>query len=149
MTKQEKAKDLRLRREFHITLEQYNQVLAYQNGACAICGKTHNKKGKKLILSVDHDHKTGQVRGLLCWPCNKAIAIFQDDLDRLRGAVRYFEQVPFTVVLGKEMYTAPGQIGAKKRIKQLAVFNAARKSNGAAQTRQKGRKSSKKQKSIR
>lgn len=146
LNKQEKAKDARLKREFHITLEEFRKVLAYQGGGCAICGKKLNKKGKPLLLAVDHCHTTGLVRGVLCWPCNKGIAVFQDDVDRLRKAALYFEHNPFTVVLGKERYTAPGRVGTKVRIKKLAAFNAAGKGNG--EKKQKGRKSSKKQKSI-
>lgn len=127
MTKKERAKDARLRREFHTTLEEWKKVYNYQKGACYICKHTHNKQGKRLVLSLDHCHTTGLVRGLLCWQCNKAIAMFQDDLDRLRNAVLYFEHNPFTVVLGFERFTAPGKIGTKARKKKLAAFNAARK----------------------
>jgi len=135
MTKQEKAKDARLRREFHITLAEYYKVLDYQQGVCYICKHKYNKKGKPLQLSVDHDHTTGEVRGLLCWPCNKAIAILQDDIERMHNAYLYFKNIPFEVVLGEKRYTAPGKIGAKKRIKQLAAFNAAR---GVGAKKEKG-----------
>lgn len=143
-SKKDRAKDLRLRREFHITLEEYNKVLDYQQGVCYICKRMYNKKGKKLVLSVDHDHKTGEVRGLLCWLCNKAIAILQDDIERMHNAYLYFKNIPFEVVLGEKRYTAPGEIGAKKRLKQLAVFNAAREGNGAAKKSNKIRASRKK-----
>src|SRR5665213_3048143 len=52
-----------------ITEEQYQELLAFQGGRCAICG---NKPGKKR-LAVDHNHKTGEVRGLLCKYCNYRI----------------------------------------------------------------------------
>jgi hypothetical protein len=126
VTKQEKAKDARLKREYHVTLEEWNAVLKWQRGKCAICRRSHGKAGQKLTFSTDHCHKTGLLRGLLCWQCNKAIGVFQDSIDSLRNAVLYFEHNPFTVVLGEPRYTAPGEIGAKKRKKQLAVFNAAR-----------------------
>ncbi len=143
MTKQERAKDLRLRREFHTNLEEWNIVHAYQGKRCFICKRSLNKKGEKLILSLDHCHTSGLLRGLLCWQCNKAIAVFQDDIDRLRNAVLYFEHNPYTEALGHQTFTAPGKIGTKARIKKLAVFNMARKVNGEAKKRQKGRKSSK------
>jgi hypothetical protein len=130
VTKQEKAKDARLRREYHVTLEEWNAVLKWQRYKCAICRRSHGKAGQKLTFSTDHCHKTGLVRGLLCWQCNKAIGVFQDSIDSLRNAVLYFEHNPFTSVLGQERFTAPGEIGAKKRKKQLAVFNAARTNNG-------------------
>lgn len=119
MTKQERAKDARLRREYHITLEEYNKVLTFQNGRCAICKQRYGKKGQRLILSVDHNHTTGQVRGLLCWPCNKAIAIFQDIAERMAAGSDYIINPPFTTVLGAPRITAPGKVGSKKRAKLL------------------------------
>jgi hypothetical protein len=55
-----------LKREFGITVEQYRKMLEHQGGKCATCG--HPPKIRRL--SVDHDHKTGRVRGLLCGICN-------------------------------------------------------------------------------
>jgi hypothetical protein len=142
MTKQEKAKDARLRREFHITLEEYNKILDYQDGGCAICCKKVNKKGKPLILAVDHNHdvNNAEVRGLVCWLCNKGIAIFQDSWQRCKKAYEYLFNPPVRAVLGKRL-TAGGKVGTIKRKKLLAAFNAAREGNG--KKGQKSRKSSK------
>lgn len=52
-----------------ITEAEYDERLAAQNGGCAICGATP----KKRRLHVDHDHKTGHVRGLLCHRCNRVL----------------------------------------------------------------------------
>ena len=120
MTKQERAKDARLKREYHITLEEYNKVLAFQNGRCAICKQRYGKKGQRLILSVDHCHTDPAiVRGLICWPCNKAIAIFQDNAERMAAGSDYILNPPFTTVLGAPRITAPGKVGSKKRAKLL------------------------------
>ena len=129
MTAKERAKDARLKREYHINLEEFNKVLAYQNNCCAICKNKFGKKGQKLILSVDHSHTTGLCRGLLCWPCNKAIAIFQDDAKRMAAASQYILNPPFTVVLGAPRVTAPGRVGTKMRAKRL--LKMARERNGA------------------
>jgi hypothetical protein len=129
VTAKERAKDARLKREYHITLAEFNKVLAYQNNCCAICKKRFGKKGQKLILSVDHCHTTGLCRGLLCWPCNKAIAIFQDDAKRMAAASQYILNPPFTVVLGAPRVTAPGKVGTKIRAKRL--LKMAREKNGA------------------
>jgi len=59
-------RDRQLRRDYGITEAQYEAILAQQNGVCAICFRPP----KKLRLGVDHDHKTGRVRGLLCFRCN-------------------------------------------------------------------------------
>lgn len=64
-----RAKDLYLRRKYGITLAVYNEMLKDQNNNCALCGK-HKSKFKKS-LAVDHNHKTGKVRGLVCFHCNK------------------------------------------------------------------------------
>ena len=69
-------------------------------------------------------------------------------MERMHNAYLYFKNIPFEVVLGEKRYTAPGQIGAKKRIKQLAVFNAARGVGAKKETGRKGRKGRKVQKSL-
>ena len=56
---------------YGITEQDYERMYIAQNGCCAICGK-HSSTFKKR-LSVDHNHKTGQVRGLLCYRCNKFV----------------------------------------------------------------------------
>lgn len=120
MTTKEKAKDARLKREFHTNLEEYNRVLAYQKFACAICKKKFNKKGEPFILSVDHSHVTGLIRGLLCYVCNKFIlGRFQDNVEILKSTVDYLEHPPFVKVLGKEIYSAPGGVGTIARNKLL------------------------------
>ena len=53
-------------------------MLAKQNGQCAICATTDPGCGHKHFC-VDHDHKTGEVRGLLCMRCNKGLGLFKDD----------------------------------------------------------------------
>lgn len=58
--------------------EEYERMLALQGGVCAICAGPPIGKTR---LSIDHDHKTNQVRGLLCDPCNRALGYFQDRPD--------------------------------------------------------------------
>lgn len=58
---------LLLLRNYGITAEQYDAMLARQGGGCVICGRPPKKKR----LAVEHDHKTKRVRGLACWRCNK------------------------------------------------------------------------------
>jgi hypothetical protein len=68
-----------LMREYGITLEQYAEMEAKQGGLCAICKQpeTQERKGVKYRLAVDHCHKTGKVRGLLCFKCNSAMGSFE------------------------------------------------------------------------
>lgn len=89
---QKKAHDLM--KMYGLTLEQYDEMLARQNHACAICGEpeSRTRKGKLLALVVDHDHETGDVRGLLCASCNSVLGLADDDPDRLRAAAAYIEE---------------------------------------------------------
>lgn len=84
-----------LKRKYGISLEEYNALLAAQNGVCAICGKMEShihKSGKLKELAVDHCHKTKKVRGLLCFNCNQALGRFQDSMENLRRALAYLEK---------------------------------------------------------
>lgn len=77
--------DRQLQRHYGITLEEYNAMLEKQNGVCAVCGKPPN--GRRL--HVDHDHKTGAVRGLLCSGCNTALGDVNDSMDILQRLIKY------------------------------------------------------------
>ncbi len=74
-----------LMRNYGITLETYNELLITQNGICCIC----KKDNKKLV--IDHDHKTGKVRGLLCSNCNTSLGSLNDSVDNLKQAILYLE----------------------------------------------------------
>lgn len=78
----------RLKYKHGLTIQEYDAMSALQNGVCAICGK----HPKTRNLSVDHDHNTGKIRGLLCYSCNYAIGIMRDDVDRLRRAADYLDR---------------------------------------------------------
>ena len=78
-------------RLYGITWDQYQGIIAYQGGKCAICFT--DKPGKRLrSWMIDHDHSTGEVRGVLCENCNRALGMMQDDPDRLRMAADYLER---------------------------------------------------------
>lgn len=68
----DKCRNYRLKTSHKITLKQYNEIFKNQKGKCAICGKKeiHKNQYGIISLSVDHDHKTGKIRGLLCIKCN-------------------------------------------------------------------------------
>lgn len=73
-----------LKRNYGITLADYNKLFEEQKGLCGICGKP----GK---LVVDHDHTTGKIRGLLHNNCNRALGFFLDNPTILRKAAEYIE----------------------------------------------------------
>jgi hypothetical protein len=74
---------------YGITKEEYDQRLENQEGKCKICKETcstgHN-------LSVDHVHKTGKIRGLLCKACNLGLGKFRDNIEFLKEAIKYLEE---------------------------------------------------------
>ena len=70
-----------LKRLYNITLEEYEQKLKEQNYCCAIC-KRHQSKFKKN-LHIDHNHKTGKIRDLLCAGCNVDVSVVEDRLEVL------------------------------------------------------------------
>lgn len=72
--------------KYGISIEQYDAMFKQQGGVCALCGK-QNSAGRSL--AIDHCHKTGVVRGLLCGKCNVGLGVLGDCSDRLMDAVRY------------------------------------------------------------
>lgn len=86
--------DIRLKHRvarYGLTLEQYRAMVEAQEGRCAICGEPEGAtyRGKVRRLCVDHNHETGEVRGLLCVQCNFAIGHLADNPDRARRLVAY------------------------------------------------------------
>lgn len=67
----------------------YLKMLKLQNSKCAICSLTQGDTGKKL--SVDHDHLTSYIRGLLCSRCNQGLGYFKDDITLLNLAIKYLK----------------------------------------------------------
>jgi hypothetical protein len=80
----EYRRDWALKNKYGIDAGTYDAMLAEQSGVCAVCKMESDKP-----LSVDHDHVTGKVRGLLCNNCNMAIGLLADDEQRLRSAADY------------------------------------------------------------
>ncbi len=85
----EKRKEIQERyrqKKYGISDEDLNRLTQKQNGVCVICNQ-QQIRGKKL--DIDHDHKTGRVRGLLCRKCNTALGSFKDSPEVLRSAIAY------------------------------------------------------------
>ena len=79
-----------LKRKYGITPDQYEQLLRQQNGTCALCPKTEEAEGKSL--AVDHNHKTGEIRGILCSYCNHRVVGRHTDADLLRRMADYLDK---------------------------------------------------------
>jgi hypothetical protein len=80
----------RLWLRYGLTKERYEEMLQNQNELCAICLLKPTEK-----LHVDHDHKTGEVRGLLCGKCNRGIGLFNDDIELLSKSIEYLKKCHF------------------------------------------------------
>lgn len=87
--------------KYGISSPRYRELLAAQDGRCALC--------RELLIfgrgrsAVDHDHKTGQIRGVLCGRCNTALGKFGDDPARLRRAAEYVEELTALRKVGDEI----------------------------------------------
>jgi hypothetical protein len=77
-----------LRKKFGLTVDQYTALLESQGGRCAICRRIDPGRA----LSVDHDHQSGRVRGLLCSSCNVLLGHAREDPTTLVAAITYLEQ---------------------------------------------------------
>lgn len=90
----DKVKNSKIKRVYGITIEKYNEMLVEQNGLCKICKKPEITKLKNKIngLAIDHCHKTGKIRSLLCLKCNSALGKFNDSIDLLQEAINYLKE---------------------------------------------------------
>lgn len=79
----------RLKKKFGMTIQQFEEMVMAQDGTCAICKQPCRIRSR---LSVDHDHETGKIRGLLCSSCNSAIGLFLENPVALRRAAEYLEK---------------------------------------------------------
>lgn len=80
--------NLYYKRMYGITIDMYEQMFLQQLGVCAICGVPSMGKA----LAVDHDHTTGEVRGLLCHNCNQALGLIEDSIDILHAMEDYLNK---------------------------------------------------------
>lgn len=83
-------RDYMLRYTYGIGQEQYEKLLAEQEGGCAICGKTSEEEGRNL--AVDHDHKTGEIFGILCTHCNKFLVGRLREPSAFISAAKYLQK---------------------------------------------------------
>lgn len=84
-----RAREEHLKRKFGMTIEQYDAMLEAQGGGCLICGRPPRED---ISLHVDHDHSTGEIRGILCFRCNNALADLQEDQLLLLKAAAYLDR---------------------------------------------------------
>lgn len=85
------ARRASLSHKFNLEWEDYLLLGKLQDWACCGCG-LQSKEEDTNVLHVDHDHKTGQVRGLLCGPCNRALGLLKDNTKTLSNLINYLER---------------------------------------------------------
>jgi len=92
----EKERNKHYKRKFGITVEIYKEMYDKQNGLCAICCKPetiHSKGGDSpMWLSVDHNHTTKKVRGLLCFKCNTTLSYFEKHGESMITIASYLKE---------------------------------------------------------
>lgn len=86
------VRDRKLRRNFGITYADYKKMLASQNGLCAVGPHPLVGRTPTDLHPVDHDHHTGQVRGIVCHHCNLAIGHLRDSSERARQVAEYLDK---------------------------------------------------------
>lgn len=85
------AHERRVQKVYGLKPGEYGQIYLFQGQVCAICRRA---TGATRALSVDHDHRNGQVRGLLCRPCNDLLGHLRDDVETARRVVGYLLAPP-------------------------------------------------------
>jgi Recombination endonuclease VII len=139
----DRARAKRLMDNYKLTVEQYDAILVYQQGVCYACGEAEPVKGRRL--SVDHDHATGEVRGLLCSRCNPILgklerAFMRYGLGKVLGfsvvkyALRiglYLREPPAAKALGMRHFGYSGRTGTKAH---RAKLRRERKQNATPRT---------------
>lgn len=83
----ESARHSWVRRTYGLTPAQYDSMVREQNGLCKICSNPPSMR-----LCVDHNHKTGKIRGLLCHSCNNAMGLLKENQTILHSMIKYLEQ---------------------------------------------------------
>ena len=87
----ESSRRAHLKRTYGLSLEEFNEKLKSQNNKCAICNNVETRD-KHNVFAVDHCHKTGKIRGLLCWKCNSGLGLYNDNKQLLINAIKYLKK---------------------------------------------------------
>lgn len=83
-----------IKRKFGVDRDTYDAILLKQGGGCAICKMPPVVDGRNKRLAVDHNHQTGEFRGLLCTPCNTMLGRFGDDPALFAQVIAYLLGAP-------------------------------------------------------
>lgn len=82
-----------MRKKYGISIDDFEALLKFQGGGCALCSKPISKLRRRM--NIDHDHKTNKVRGILCSGCNTGLGHLGDTIEGLKKALYYLENTPY------------------------------------------------------
>lgn len=95
VSKNERMRWYTIKRKFNVTKEEYEKMALNQNSLCAICKnkEVRSSRAKRSCeyLSIDHCHKTGRIRKLLCRKCNMALGLFEESIKIMESAIQYIK----------------------------------------------------------
>ena len=114
-----------LQRNYNITLQTYEQMYKDQNGKCYICNSDGFalKNSIRTSLVVDHSHKTGKVRGLLCPNCNRALGLLKEDKERITKLLAYLDKKPYpSVTLKNRLIKNRGKLQPRLTKEEVMQF---------------------------
>jgi hypothetical protein len=88
----ESSERCRIKKKYGITLEQYRDRIAAQDGKCEICKQPPSGKRSKSKLHLDHCHQTGKLRGFICGQCNTSLGMAKDSVAILAAMIVYLNK---------------------------------------------------------
>jgi hypothetical protein len=113
-------KNWSLQQKYGITSIEYDRILASQNGVCACC-YTSNPGGTSKIFNVDHCHKTGKIRGLLCYSCNIGLGHLGDTFQSVSNAITYLSKSEPPLFPGIWKRIAPPILNTNSKLSDLEM----------------------------
>lgn len=121
-----RARKSQLKLSYGLTIDEYDTMLLEQNSSCAIC-ETTTPTGKWKVFAVDHDHTTGDVRGLLCNECNRGIGLLKDNASLLRKAADYLDSYDKTKTNKEKECYSKTSLKPKKEVLKLKPSSTKKK----------------------
>ena len=85
--------DAIMQRKYGISMKEYNGLLEFQGGSCALCQKPLERLSRRI--NIDHDHEMNEVRGLLCTGCNTGLGHLGDNIEGIERAIYYLNNAPY------------------------------------------------------
>lgn len=98
-------KKANIKANFGVTLDDKEDLINFQGRCCAVCGGNTPSKNLKRGWALDHNHETGEIRGVLCYNCNVGLGMAKDSEDILLKMIAYLKDFPAPKFFGEKRYT--------------------------------------------